>query len=312
MRTRTGAGQLRAARRALVALATLALTSGCAVHRLVADQLGDALAAGGDVYAADPDLELVGAASPFGLKLMESVLADTPRHEGLLLSLARGYTQYSYAFVEMPADALEARDVTAAYAERDRARRLYLRARDYALRGLALGHPDLAARLAADPAGATATLARRDVPLMYWAAASWGAAIALGKDDAFLVAGLPEVRALAARALALDESFDAGTLHVLAISLTMSEARPEAERLAIARTHLARAVELSGGALAAPYVSYAEAVSVPTANRAEFDRLLGQALAIDPAAAPHARLANELFLRRARALKARAGELFTD
>jgi predicted anti-sigma-YlaC factor YlaD len=312
MTTWTGAGRPHAARRALVALLTLLALSGCGVHRLVADRVGDALAAGGDVYASDPDVELIGAASPFGLKLMESVLADAPRHEGLLLSLARGYTQYSYAYVEMPADALEARDVTGAYAERDRARRLYLRARDYGLRGLDVGHPDLTARLTADPAGAAAGLARHDVPLMYWTAASWGAAIALGKDDAFLVAGLPVVRALAARALALDEAFDAGALHVLAISLTMSEARPEAERLAAARAHLARALELSGGALAAPLVSYAEAVSIPTANRAEFDALLGQALAIDPAAAPHARLANELFQRRARALRARAGDLFTE
>jgi predicted anti-sigma-YlaC factor YlaD len=51
---------------------------------------------------------------------------------------------------------------------------------------------------------------------------------------------------------------------------------------------------------------------VPTANRADFDAMLGKALAIDPAAAPRLRLANELFQRRARALKARAGELFAD
>ncbi|HUO79700.1 MAG TPA: TRAP transporter TatT component family protein [Steroidobacteraceae bacterium] len=302
----------RAARALTALLLALALLPGCTVQRLVADRVGDALAVGGDVYASDPDVELVGAATPFGLKLMESVLADTPRHEGLLLALARGFTEYSYAYVELPAEALEARDVSAAYAERDRARRLYLRARDYGLRSLEVTHPDAAARLGADPKAAALGFARRDVPAMYWTAAAWGAAIALGKDDAFLVAGLPAVRALAARALELDEGFDAGSLHLLAISLVMSEARPEAERLAAAQEHLARAVALSGGTLAAPYVSYAEAVSVPTANRAEFDALIAKALAVDAAAAPHARLANELFQRRARALKARAGELFTE
>ncbi len=157
-----------------------------------------------------------------------------------------------------------------------------------------------------------AALERRDVPLMYWTAAGWGAAIALGKDDAFLVAGLPAVRALAARALELDEGYDGGTLHLLAISLAMSEPQSDAERLASARRHLARAVELSGGALAAPYVTYAEAVSVPTANRTEFDALIAKALAVDPAGAPQARLANALFQRRARWLQGRAGELFTD
>ena len=65
-------------------------------------------------------------------------------------------------------------------------------------------------------------------------------------------------------------------------------------------------------AIAAPYVSYAESVAVPSGNRAEFDALIGKALAVDTAAQPHARLANELFQRRARALKAREDELFTE
>ncbi|MBS0374842.1 MAG: hypothetical protein JSR73_09675 [Proteobacteria bacterium] len=299
-------------RRALAALATLALFAGCSAERLVANRVGDALATGGDVYASDPDVELVGAATPFGLKLMESVLADTPRHPGLLLALSRGFTQYAYAYVEMPADALESRDLEAAYAERDRARRLYLRARDYGLRGLEVAHPGIGAALGTDPAAALAGAKPRDVPLLYWTAASWGAAIALGKDDAYLVAGLPAVRALAARGLALDEGYESGALHLLAISLVMSEARPEAARVAEARAHFDRALALSGGAQVAPYVTYAEAVAAATANRADFDAMLERALAVDLAARPNARLANELFLRRARALKARRAEFFPD
>jgi predicted anti-sigma-YlaC factor YlaD len=155
-------------------------------------------------------------------------------------------------------------------------------------------------------------LDRRDVALVYWTAAAWGAAIALGKDDAFLVAGLPSVRSLAARALELDESWESGAVHVLFVSLVMSEPRPEAERVAAARGHLERALELSGGVQAAPYVSYAEAVCVPRGDRAGFDAMLTRALAIDPVAAPRARLANELFQRRARALRARVDQLFTS
>ena len=311
MATKTDARRLRTAATLAVLVAAL-LLQGCAVQRLIVNRVGDALAGGGDVYAMDEDVELVGAATPFGLKLLESLLAESARHPGLLLALARGFTQYGYAYVELPADALEDRDVEAAYAARARARRLYLRARDYGLRGLESVHPGIGARLAADPRTALAMLERRDVPLTYWTAAAWGAAIALGKDDAFLVAGLPSVRALAARALELDESWDRGALHVFAVSLVMSEPRPQAERIAAARGHLARALELSGGAQAAPYVSFAEAVCVPRGDRAEFDAMLTRALAIDPAAAPRARLANELFQRRARALRARVDQLFTS
>jgi len=301
----------RSATRWALVLVGLAL-GGCSAHRLVVDKVADALSQSGSVYASDPDVELVGAATPFGLKLLESLLAETPRHPGLLLALTRGFTQYAYAFVEMPADALEARDVEAAYAGRDRARHLYLRARDYGLRGLEVAHPGDTAELATQPAALIAHAGRRDVPLMYWTAASWGAAISLGKDDAFLVAALPTVRALAARALELDESYDGGALHVLAISLVMSEPRAAQERIADAQAHLERALALSHGAQAAPYVTYAEAVSVPAGRRAEFEALLGKALAVDAAAVPDERLTNEIFQRRARALLARTGELFTE
>ena len=160
---------------AALVLAGLAL-GGCSAHRLVVDKVADALSAGGSVYASDPDVELVGAATPFGLKLMESLLADSPRHPGLLLALSRGFTQYAYAYVEMPADALESHDVDGAYAGRDRARRLYLRARDYGVRGLELAHPGDTASLATAPAALSAHARSADVPLMYWTAASWGAA----------------------------------------------------------------------------------------------------------------------------------------
>ncbi|MBS0396863.1 MAG: hypothetical protein JSR54_19735, partial [Proteobacteria bacterium] len=201
MPTAKGQGTLGGARRAFALLCALALLTGCSAQRLLVDRVGDAVAQGGNVYASDPDVELVGAASPFGLKLMESLLAESPRHAGLLLALARGYTQYAYAYVETPADALEARDVEAAYAERDRARRLYLRARDYGLRRLELAHPGLGAALAREPAQALAACTRPEADALYWTAAAWGAAIALGKDDAFLVGTLPAVRALGARAL---------------------------------------------------------------------------------------------------------------
>ena len=91
------------------------------------------------------------AAVPFSLKLMESLLAESPRHQGLLFATASGFTQYAYAFVQQDAEELEGRDVEAALAMRNRARRLYLRARDYALRGLDAAHPGFADQLRAEP-----------------------------------------------------------------------------------------------------------------------------------------------------------------
>ena len=82
-------------------------TSGCSIKKIAMNQLGDALSGGGTVFSSDEDPELVKDALPFSLKLMESVLAETPEHRGLLLSLASGFTQYGYGFVQLDADEIE-------------------------------------------------------------------------------------------------------------------------------------------------------------------------------------------------------------
>jgi predicted anti-sigma-YlaC factor YlaD len=270
----------------------LAALNGCAVRGYVVDRIGDAVAGGGAAFASDDDPELVRAAAPFSLKLTESLLEERPRHAGLLLAAARGFTQYAYAFVQQDADEAEDRDLARARHLQARARAFYRRARDYGLRGL--------------------EESPQDVALLYWTGAAWAALIGLSKDDPEAIADLPRAAALIGRALERDEAFDRGALHSFMIAFEMAQpgAGPAAE--ARARAHFARAVELSAGMDAAPYVALAEAVCVPLQRRAEFERLLGQALAINPAARPAGRLANLVALRRAQWLRERAERLFLD
>src|SRR2546425_11805164 len=118
-----------------VGLACLLLTcflgSGCSLRRYALNKAADALAQSGTTFASDDDPELIKAAAPFSLKLMESFLAENPRHPGLLAAAASGFTQYAYAFVQEDAEEAEARDLAAAEALGARARRLYLRAKGY-------------------------------------------------------------------------------------------------------------------------------------------------------------------------------------
>ncbi len=87
---------------------------------------------------------------------------------------------------------------------RDRALKLYLRGRGYCLRAMDVRFPGASQKLLQDPADVVKKAKADDVPLLYWTAASWGAAIALGIDRPELAIDLPSVRALAERALALD------------------------------------------------------------------------------------------------------------
>ena len=294
-----------------LALALL-LGSGCAVRRFAVNQVGAALASGGGTFAEDDDPDLVRDASAFSLKLMESLLAENPRHRALLLAAASGFTQYAYAFVQPVAVEAETRDMAAATALRTRARRLYLRARNYGLRGLEVNHRGFAAALRTHPLPTVRAATKRDVALLYWTAASWGAAMAMSKNDPDLVADQPIVEALIDRALALDEGFDQGAIHSFLISYEMARRGAPGDPAVRAREHFERAMTLSGGQLAAPLVSFAEQVCVAKQNRAEFEALLHKALAIDVDARPERRLENLVMQRRARWLLSRVDEFFVE
>ena len=295
----------------LLALLAVLGAGGCGTLRHTAvNQLGNALAAGGTAYAADDDPALIQAAAPFSLKLMESLLAESPNHPELLLAATSGFTQYAYAFVQQDADEQEGKDLTAAGALRQRAARLYLRAHDYGLRGLAVAHPDFPALLRRDPAAAARLCNAADVPLLYWTAASWCAAISLAKDRPALIAELPMAEALIDRAVALGGDFDHGAIHTFLITFEMSRVGAAGDPAARAEAHFNRALALAGGTQSGPFVALAEAVCVQKQDRTRFQSLLNQALAVDADAQPASRLVNLVMQRRARWLLSRTDELF--
>jgi predicted anti-sigma-YlaC factor YlaD len=299
----------------LAPLAALAFgLAGCSsVQRLAVNRVGDVLAQGGSAYASDDDPELVFQAVPFALKTVESLLAQSPRHKGLLLAAASGFTEYAYGALQQEADYVEAKDLARATELRNRARKLYLRAMGYGFRGLEVDLPDLRQRLRADadPDHALSATTKAQVPLLYWTGAAWGAAISISKDDPELTADQSRAAALIRRVLALDESFEAGAAHDFMIAYEGGRASVGGS-LAEARRHLQRSLELAHGHRAGPLVTFAETVSVGRQDKAEFKQLLEQALAVDANAAPDFRLANVLAQRRARWLLGRSEELFVE
>ena len=297
--------------RLLGLLGALAVLPGCAMikHKAVG-MVASTLASSGDVFTRDDDLELVGQAIPFGLKLYESLLDSAPKNKDLLIATCSNFTQYGVAYLETEALVLGEEDHHDEVARLNaRALRLYVRARGYCLRALDVRFPGVQAALSQDPAAALARARKSDVPLLYWLAATWGSAIALGLDQPALVADMPTVRALAERAIALDETWGTGTLHEMFISL---DSLPQAlggspER---ARAHFPRALELHKGTAAGPYVALAVGLAQPAQDRAEFESLLKQALAVDPDKDPSTRLVTLVQQRRARALLNHIDTLF--
>ena len=306
-------GQLAGSSRTICALLLVVVvaSTGCSVKKFAISRLGDSLASqSASSFATDDDPELVGDALPFALKLMEGLLDQVPKHRGLLFATSSGFTQYSYVWVQQPADEVEQQDVERAKSMRLRARKLYLRARDYGIRGLEVKHRGFGAELRRDPKAAVRVARKKDVPLLYWTAASWGAAISVSKDDPELVADQPIVEALIDRGLQLDPDFDDGAIHGFLISYESARQGAKGDFAARSREHFDLQVELTGGPLASPYVSLAETVSISKQDRAEFESLMKRALAIDPNTKPEWRLSNIVMQRRARWLLSREDDLF--
>jgi predicted anti-sigma-YlaC factor YlaD len=269
-------------RSALAALAAL-FVAGCSVQRFAVNSVADLFGSGASVFEQESDPVLVAEALPFGLKLMEALVAEQPENQALLLATAKGYLLYAYAFVWLPAEQFRFADMQRASGLRMRARALYQRAQNYAER---------AHRLASSPP------VSEDVPVLYWNAVSLGLLISASKDQPQWLARLPEVEALLDEALALDADWNAGALHEFAI--TLQSARSGRTDKAMLEEHYARALALSRGQRASLYVSYAESVAVQEQDRDQFVDLLNRALAVDMDADPDNRLMNVVTQQRAR------------
>lgn len=303
----------RSGRRAAGAVATAvaaALLSGCSIRTMAVNAVLPTLV-NPDVYLSEEDPEVVRAALPFLLKTIESIIDADPVRQDVLLFANTGFLLYANAFLQADAELAEWDDYSRARELNERARRMLLRARDYGLRAAEIDHPGITERLRSDPEAAVSAFGPADVEALYYLGGSWMLAISVGLDRPALVADLPAARALLDRALELDESYSRGALHSAFITLE-SVGETMGGSYERAREHFARAVELSDGLDAGPYVSLATGVAVAEENRDEFRELLETAVAIDPDAEPANRLLNTVAQRRARSLLDHVDDLFFE
>ncbi len=288
-------------------LPILFLFSGCSLNRFAASYLSEGPAS---TFAQDDDPELVGDALPFALKVMEGVRDGAPDHKGIHLALASGFAQYAYAFVQLKAEAIEGKDFDEAVRLKARAAKLFLRAHRYGMRGLEIAHPSFEKKSAEDLPRALSETEKEDVPLLYWTGLSLAAHANVNRASTDAIASLPTAVAMLQRALELDETFDKGAIHEFFITYSAMTGKNQGGGEEQARRHFRRAVELSNGKKASPYIALAESVSVARQDRKEFLSLLDMALAIDPESAPEFKLANTLMQEKALRLKARIDDLF--
>jgi predicted anti-sigma-YlaC factor YlaD len=275
----------------------LVLATGCgALRRTALRDVARVLSSpsGPNVFVEDNDPELIGDALPFVLKGYEALLAAEPRNRDLCLTTAETFVKYANLFIHEEAQRLEKVDFKRARYLRQRATKLYLRGRDYALECLAIDYPDFEKRLRQDSSHMLHALSSTDV------------------DNMSLVAELPVVEAMMRRSLELNQDFEDGVIHEFFITYEGSRSEAMGGSAERAMEHFNRAVKVTRGEKASPYVSLASSVAVRKQDCRMFKDLLNKALAIDPDTVPEWRLANTMAREKAQWLLDHREELFLD
>jgi hypothetical protein len=294
-------------------VAAVAMLTGCGtINSLAVKSVASTLAEGGDTVTSHNDPELVADALPFTLMLHESLLSSVPKYEPLLTTTCSLFTQYSFGFIAADAEALQRDNYDRSKELSDRAFKLAERGKNYCWRGLEVKFQGITEALKSNPTQALAKAKKEHVQLLYWSAASLGAAISAGGlDHPELLIDWPIVRALAERGLALDETWSNGSLPELMITVeSQGDALGGSEERA--RRYFARAVEIQKGLSPSPYVALATGVVKSKQDRVEFTKLIEQAIAIDPDKDPSHRLVTLVTQKRAKHLLEHVDDLFLE
>jgi hypothetical protein len=300
---------------ALVLLAHTAL-SGCSLNKIAADGTAGLLKEAAPALDGFWDYDLAGVGTPGAIMQLEAFHAVSPDNEDLSLNLAKAYVGYGNGWVESDYEvAYAAGDMDKSDRLRQRARLLYLRARNLALRAMR-GHDEGidAALKATDDQTLKNYLKqhytdKEDVARLFWTGMSWGAAINMSLDQPDLVAEIPTAKALVERARELDEGFFNGAAFVFLGSMESAFPKamggdPEKGRALFEQglTKTQRKNHLI-------QLNYARIYAVNTQNRELYVKLLTEIIEA-PDLGGAVRLSNKVARRRAERYLAQTSELF--
>lgn len=296
----------------LLIIALLASGCGPVLRRVTVASATEIFQDGMEAFYREGDLILAEQALASHLKFLEVFLQASPENETLLLQAAQAFGAYAFAFVEEKIEAHRGdREQTLLHTER--ARRLYLRGRDYGLKLLQLRSDPFAHALTADlPTfqAAVKRLQEEDVPALFWTAYGWAGYITWSRDRPEAVAGLPRVEAMMRRVLELNEGYFSAGPHLFFGVYYASRSRGLGGDPAQAKFHLDRALQLTAGKLLLVHLFTAYPYAVQTQDRRLFETMLQAILDAPEDLSPEQRLSNAIAKARAQLLHRRIDELF--
>lgn len=284
--------------------AVMLLTTGCAstIAKMSVDGMKPILVDMRTATNRNPDVALVRDAMPAMLVQMDGFIRVSPENRYLLVSAAEANMGYAFLFVEDK--------------DRRRARELYAKAREYALRNLetnktfrqALEQDDLQAYTEA-----LRTIHKRDIAALYMATNSWLQWINLSRaENSDVLRDLPRVEAMIDRLLELDDTFYYGGVHALMGVYAISRPEMFGGRPDEAQAQFQAAFEISESKFLLWHFLYAKYYAVQTRDRDLFVTTLNRIIAAPDGILPDQAFANAAVKMKARDLLQSTDEYFRE
>ena len=243
------------------------------------------------------DLRVIREGMPAYLMLIDGMVEAVPNNARLLITAAQAYASFASAFIED--------------ADKDFARVLFAKAKDYSLRALEIrGLKNPATRPFTEFEAAVNRMGKDDVPYMFWTGTCWGSWIRLNLGSIAAVAELPRVEVLMKRVLVLDEQFYYGGPHLFMGILFASRPQIAGGDLKKAHYHFKKALAFSQDVFLMTRVYFASHYARKTLDRELFAASLQRVLDTPADKVAQLTLLNTVAHHKAQELLAQADDFF--
>ncbi len=198
----------------------------CSPKPLIVSQIADLVDNGMTAYERDDDWELMEKAFPANIKLLETVLANSPDDRQLLTMLSRMYASYSFGFVETRleeanylVDSSDSRVKEVALLK-DRVNRYYEKGVRYALMALEGSSPGAteAFQKVSSITPYLDKLGKENVAPLFWYGFNLGAWVNRNLDSVRAVSQAHLAQKVMERVLELDPAYNHGGAHLFLLA----------------------------------------------------------------------------------------------
>ncbi len=279
-------------------LILITLFSSCSMDRFIIRQTGTILDYGVIALYEENDLVLAETALASNIKLLEGMLKGDPENTKLRLLTAQALSGYALGFVEDT--------------EPERARNLYIRARDHAM--LVLRMNDAFAQKEngnlQEFEQAVTNFEADDIDALFWASFSWAGWINLSISDPQAFIDLPKVQIMMQKVMDMDETYFHGSPLLFFGSLWGMKPRMLGGDPDKAKEFFDRNIEITEKKFLLSYIYYARFYAEKTLNEEVFDECIKIIEETPADVLPEYQLLNVIAKKKAARLKEMREDLF--